>query len=484
MRTALREVPGPPPHRAFGAWGNLVRFSRDVVGHAGALFERYGPLVAVAGGDLERRPGLTRWVLIQGAELFREVVRRPADFHKPPLIKQLSPRDEALSPRQAALKRWGAGLFNANGETHREYRRILMPAFHRQRVEGYAGRITALAEEELRTWEPGTVRDVAAALSSLTLRIVSQALLGEPAGGGRDGSIGDLMDRVLRLAISPGVFLARVDAPGFPYRRMLDVVEEADRAVRGVIAARRASETGEDDLLSLLLQARHENGEPLTEEEIIEHAGVMFVAGREPTASALTWTLLLLALHPQVAADLLDELESVLDGGAPAADQLERLPFLDAVLRESMRLIAPVPINARVVARDTELGGYHLPAGTQMGISLFHTHRSPDTFDRPATFDPHRWEGSTPEPYAFSPFSAGPRTCIGAPFAMMELKVVLAMIAQRFRLELPAGARIDRAATITLGIKGGLRLRVHRQDRDFSRAAPEFAGNVREMIAL
>jgi cytochrome P450 len=321
-------------------------------------------------------------------------------------------------------------------------------------------------------------------MTFLTLRIVARCLVGETVTGRGKNSIGELIQRTLRLGLKPTVFLLPIDVPGFPYRQFLDAVEQTDSAVQKAIASKRSEAADNDDMLTMLLQAKCEDGSSLSEDHIIEHTGVMFIAGQETSSNALIWTLLLLSQHPSVAADLLDEIEGLLHGAAPSAEQIGELPFLDAVVRESLRVLPPVPMNARVVGRDTEFRGYLLPAGTQLLVSLYHTHRSPDVFSHPDRFDPHRWKTCKPAAYEFSPFGVGPRTCIGAQFAVTEIKLVLAMLLQRFRLEFIPGTRVDRAAVITMSVKGGLPMRINLQDRQFARGVGGLKGNLHEMIDL
>jgi cytochrome P450 len=342
--------------------------------------------------------------------------------------------------------------------------------------------MAAIVDDELGQWRPGTVRDLRDDMTFLTLRIVARCLVGETVTDRGEGSIGALIQRTLRLGLKPTVFLLPVDVPGLPYRRFLDAVENTDRAVRKAIASKRAGELQGHDMLAMLLQARCEDGARLTEDHVIEHTGVMFIAGQETSANALIWTLLLLSQHPSVAADLLDEIAGAARGGALSAEQIDGLPFLDAVVRESLRVLPPVPMNARIVARDTELRGYALPAGAHLLVSLFHTHRAPGIFDHPDRFDPHRWARCKPGAYEFSPFGVGPRTCIGAQFAVMEIKLVLAMLLQRFRLEFIPGTRVDRAAVITMSVKGRLPMRINPQDRQFARGVGGIAGNIRDMV--
>jgi cytochrome P450 len=211
---------------------------------------------------------------------------------------------------------------------------------------------------------------------------------------------------------------------------------------------------------------------------------VLFAAGHETTSNALCWSVALLSQHPAIAAALCEELWSVLHGDAPSIEQLAQLPLLDRVVKECLRLLPPAPLNPRVAAVDTELGGHPIPSGTEIVSSIYHTHRCPDVFPEPQRFSPARWEQLDPGPYAYCPFGAGPRLCIGVTFALVELKVVLAMLLQRFRLALPPNARVDRHVSITLRPAPGLKVLVQRQDREFARSARGVSGALARMVDM
>ena len=239
----------------------------------------------------------------------------------------------------------------------------------------------------------------------------------------------------------------------------------------------------------MLIAARDEDGSALDEDELVGHTGVIFAAGHETSTNALAWTLFLLAEHPEVACNLVDELDGLLHGAPPTVEQLGKLPLLDAVIKESMRLLPPVPLHPRVVTEDTELAGHFLPAQTELFLSIFHMHHDPAIFPNPDRFDPSRWSKIKPTIYEYNPFSAGPRMCIGAGFAMMEIKIALAMMLQRFRLERIGSrtGRVDRRVAITMAPKNGLRMRIRKADRAWAsahRALPAVRGNIREIVEL
>jgi len=232
----------------------------------------------------------------------------------------------------------------------------------------------------------------------------------------------------------------------------------------------------------MLLQARDEDGSTMTDREIIGQSNLLFAAGSHTSSSALTWTLFLLAQHPEVMHDVMDELDSVLGGSAPSPEQLFALPLLDRVIKESLRIFSPATFNTRKSTEDFEFGPYYLLKGTIVLYSPFIMHRLPDVFTEPARFLPDRWLTIDPGPYEYLPFGAGPRMCIGTHFALMQMKIILSMMLQRFRFAFVPNTRIDRKDLGSLTPKQGLKMTVHRQDRQFS--STPFRGNVHEMIEI
>ncbi|MEP7053014.1 MAG: cytochrome P450, partial [Pseudomonadota bacterium] len=372
------------------------------------------------------------------------------------------------------------GLFHVNEGEHRTQRRLLMPAFHRSRIESYRAEMVSATEALLARYRPGTVRDIRPDMMEVTLRIATSTLFGGDLGaaGLRIGQQLEEWGVVFR-----GAAMFPFDLPGTPYRRWLELSHSIDAGIHRVIAAKRAGGTGARDMLSMLLEAREETGEQLSEDELVGHAGVIFAAGHETSSNALSWTLFVLAQHPRVMADLCDELDAKLHGDAPTFDNLGELVLLDRVLKESLRLFPPAPLNHRITARDSELLGYAIPRGTEVLSSIYHTHRMPELYPEPLCFRPERWAGFDPGPYAFNPFSAGPRMCIGATFALFEIKVVLALLLQRFRFELVPNQRIDRQFTITMAPTPSVLMRVQRRGRAYAKAAPVH-GNVHRMLNL
>lgn len=479
---ARLDVPGPAPTRWAGALGNVFQFVRDPIAHADRLFAEHGPMACLARGRstwlvaTDARPPGT--VLLYGADLNRQLFSQHGVFHKSALSGPLYPQGTP-SARQRPLSRMLTGLFAVNDDAHRAQRRLLMPAFHKSRIDSYRDDMVSITESVLESFRPGQLRDSRFDMNELALRIATRTLFGSDLGA-RGVELGRKLQRWLDLFKYAGA--APLDWPGLPYRRWLDLTHAIDQDMRRIIDDRRRDMGGAVDILSALLQATDEQGVALDEDELIGHAGVLFAAGHETSSNALCWTLALLSQHPDVAAALDDELWGTLHGSPPRVEQLARLPLLDGVVKESLRLLPPAPLNHRVAAADTELGGHCIPRGTELLSSVYHTHRMPDVYAEPQRFLPARWERLEPGPYAYCPFGAGPRMCIGASFALMEIKVVLCVLLQRFRLALPAGTRVGRAVSITMRPAPGLPMRVHPRDREFPASARGVRGALATMV--
>ena len=481
--SASLSVPGPAALPVLGPTAELLRFVLDPIAHVGALFDKYGPIVQLVVGSPTRvvstESKVPGTVFLYGPEYNRALLTNHADFHKCALSGPLYP-EEPLTPRTRPLTRMLTGLFHANEGDHRTQRRLLMPAFHRSRIESYRDEMVAVTEALLAEFRPGTIRDIRPDMMHLTLRIATATLFGADLGelGLQIGHDIEGWGLTLRAAN-----IVPFDLPLSPYRRWLDLSSSIDRRMLEVIRLKRQNRGSGRDMLSMLIEARDEGGVQLSEDELIGHAGVIFAAGHETSSNALSWTLLMLTQHPRILADLCDELSGTLHGAAPTFEDLAELPLLDRVVKESLRLFPPAPLNHRITARNAELGEYQIPAGTEVLSSIYHTHRMPDLYPEPLRFRPDRWQASDPGPYGYNPFSAGPRMCIGATFAWFEIKIVLAMLLQRFRLELVPNQRIDRYFGITLAPSPRVLMRVLRPDRPFARAAPVH-GNLRAMVDL
>jgi cytochrome P450 len=341
--------------------------------------------------------------------------------------------------------------------------------------------VVALTARLLDDWSPGERRDVWRALWELTVRVVCRTMLGVEADGEAAGLVSTVW-RWLHLSLAPASLVLPLDLPLMPYRRFLSLSRRLDWAIATLIDRRRAESAGGSDMLGALLEAHEQNGDRVSAAELVGQVNFLLFAGTASTANGLAWTLLLLAQHPAVLADLCDELSGCLRGDPPTAEQLGGLPLLDHVIQESLRLLPPIPLSGRVAAEATELGGYALPRQSAAVYSIYHTHRDPERYPQPDRFVPERWAGLASSPYEYLPFGAGPRMCLGETLAMVEMKVVLAMLLQRYRPELAPGTRIDRFVGIVLAPRRGLPMILNPADGRFPRGPAAVRGNVREMV--
>jgi cytochrome P450 len=500
-------APGPQPTPWFGAVPHLLRFGRDSIGTAGRLFEQYGPVASIVRAPARiMSPGGKYVVVVNGAALNREILTQHERYKMYALPGTFYPEGDDMARARAnggaqgrptaerlrPVQRTLTGLFHVNGDEHRRHRRLLQPAFNKTRIDAYRDDMVAITERMLGEWKVGEERDVHEDLTELTLRIATKTLFGEDAGD-RGVSLARMMQQWLITMFSPAMLL-RLDVKGLPYRRWLDLTGRIDDETAAILRDKQAAVARRSpdgpiaaDMLSMLIAARDEDGSALDEDELVGHTGVIFAAGHETSTNALAWTLFLLAEHPAVANELVAELASVLHGDAPTVEQLGKLPYLDAVVKESMRVLPPVPLHPRIVAEDHELGGYFLPKNTELFLSIFHMHHDRGIFAEPNRFDPARWSKIKPSVYEYNPFSAGPRMCIGAAFATMEIKIALAMLLQRFRLERTPKARIDRRVAITMAPKHGLPMRIRANDGAWAaarRSLPAVRGNIHEILEL
>jgi cytochrome P450 len=481
-------IPGPDPSRWLATGGPLLPWAADSLGHASMLFRRYGRLVAlVRGGGMRHispNPSCPGTVLTYGADAVEAVTTAHELYRKVSLVGALHPGLEAR-PREHGLLTFGAGLFAVNADQHRRHRRLLSPAFSRKRLAHYAERMVHITDAALSGWAIDSERSTDLDMRQLTSQIVSETLLGAESGCESALATGSLA-RAIQLLGRPLTRLLPFDLPGLPYRAYLDATSELERSMLSLLETRKREvlaqgSSDKGDMLSALLTAHDaETDSRLTDDEILGHVSVFFAAGHETSANALSWTLLLLALFPEVTARATEEVEAVLRGGEP--NSLDQLVYLGWVIKESLRLFTPAPWNGRILGEETELLGHRVPAGAEVLVSIYETHRIPEVFPEPLRFAPERWQTLTPSAYEYNPFSAGPRTCIGAAFATMEIKLVLAMILQRFRMAL-VPQRIDRFAELVLAPKS-LKMRVLKKDGRYAESRAQLTGDVFDMVEL
>jgi cytochrome P450 len=431
--------PGPVP---LPAVGNILQFRRDPLAFVRGVARSYGDIAAFHMSRvpviLLSRPEYVRYVLVDHARTF-------------------SNREFMRNLRQTL----GDGLLTTDGEFHRQQRRLVQPAFHKKRVEGYAGIMVHHTEELLESWQPGQRIDIARAMQTLTMRIVAKALFDvdlrhEAPELGQ--AFTDVIENPVGLAFS--LRGLPVDLPFTPYHMHMEGRRLLDEYVFGLIARRRDEGRDVGDIVSMLLHAQADNTS-MSDQQIRDQTMTLLAAGHETTANALTWTFYLLSEHPGVREKLVTEVADVLEGRAPTVEDLPSLTYLDWVVTESMRVYPPAWTQGRYAQEEFELGGYTFPRGTGVMVSQWVMHHQPEIWGDPETFRPERWgpaNGPQPPQGAYFPFGMGPRMCIGMPFAQLEARLLLATILQRFSPELVPGWPVVPRPRVTLRPKYGIQM--------------------------
>jgi cytochrome P450 len=410
------------------------------------LADTYGPIA-------HYRLGPENIVFINDPELIREVlITQHTNFVK-----------ERTQDRMKILV--GEGLITSSGEYHLRQRRLAQPAFHRARIDAYAETMVERAIRVRDSWHAGETRDIALEMMHLALSIVGKTLFDSDVESEVE-EIAAEVNAVMRLynflVALPRLerFLA-LPIPGL--LRFRRARARLDATVFRMIAEHRAGNRDRGDLLSMLLTARYGDGSGMTDQQLRDEVMTIFLAGYETTANALTWTWYLLSQNPEAEQCMHDEINAVLGDRAATIADVPRLKYTRMVAAESMRLYPPAWAMGRRAIRDFPLGDYYLPARTSVFMSQYIMQRNPKYFPDPLRFEPERFsaeaESSRPR-FAYFPFGGGARQCIGESFAWMELALVLATIAQKWKLRLVPGHPVAPQPLITLRPRYGMKMSV------------------------
>lgn len=368
---------------------------------------------------------------------------------------------------------FGEGILTSDGAFWRRQRRMLQPAFHRDRVAVYCRSMVKHAAKMLDGWRDGETRDIHRDMMQVTMEIIAHVLFGENISG-ETHEIGEAL----------GVFFEQFDdrfglysipewlpTPGnLRYRKAM---RQLDDKLNAIILKKRALKQDNGDILSALFEARDDNGEGMTEKQLRDEMMTLFFTGHETTALALSWAWYLLGQNPHAAEKLEAEVDAVLGGREPSYEDLPNLPYTEMVFKESIRLYPPAYAVVRAAVEDCEIGGYQIPAKATIAMFPYVTHRDARYFDRPDEFIPERWENDfqkTLPRCAYFPFGAGPRLCIGDGFAKAEVPLLLATIAQQYHLELVPSHPVLLSPSLTLRPRKGIKMVLRKRK---SSAVPE-----------
>ena len=453
-----RTAPGAPgPKRPF--LGSLIAPRRDTLKLLTALARDYGDVVHF------RLAGEHAY-LINDPQLIRDVfVTHQKNFTKSRGLER-------------AKKLLGEGLLTAEGANHVRQRRLIQPAFHRDRIAAYGDVMAAYASRMSEQWEDlsrrspeGAKVDVSHEMMRVTLAIVGKTLFNTDVESKAD-EVGLALTHVMQT-----FFISMLPLQNIIDRLPLPIIRRAQRArarldalIYQMIAERRASGRDQGDLLSMMLasEADDGSGETLTpperrlsDRDVRDNALTLLLAGHETTANALTWTFYLLSQTPEAETKLHEEIDRVLAGRAPAMADLPRLPYVERVVTEALRLYPPAWIIGRRAIDEYALGDYVVPPRAIIFSSPWVTHRDARFYPEPDRFNPDRWTSefrAALPPFAYFPFGGGARKCIGDQFALMEAALVLTVVAQRWRLRLVPGHPVATQPLITLRARHGMKM--------------------------
>ncbi|MGA3066552.1 MAG: cytochrome P450 [Tepidisphaeraceae bacterium] len=453
-------LPGPRGESVEAQRRRYARFVHDPIKFLTDVYEKYGPLSGMVCDGM-------RMAFAIGPELNRRILSDPDVFHSFGLT--------VPGPAGSSQWRMGYGMFREDSHANAQRRKMFSPMLSGQAVESHWPEMVRIVEEMLDGWRVGETVEITNQMRDLSLSAACRVLFGlNPEGRWRD--VGRPIERWMRMNSSVGGRLATAARPSAGYRRMLAGADQLESHVRDLVGSSAKPGTL---LFELLKAPGRENPD---RDELLGQTAVLLAAAYETTAMALTWTTFLVAQHPEVASDVLAELNSEVEGDAPTVAEMGRLELLDRVIKESLRLLPPAVYGTRVVITPTELGGHMLAKGTSVFFSHYVTQHLPEIFSEPQRFLPQRWESANPSPFAYMPWGAGPRKCIGATYSKFVMKLALAMIFKRYRLSVATGATINRSVKIILFPRRGIPMVVSRQDGRFGRTTVR--GNINEMVDM
>lgn len=439
--------PGPP---AAGWFGNLTQFGRDPLGFLTDCARRYGDFVQFRFGPrkvyLLNHPAYAEHVLTTHARQFKKTMG-----YRTPFMRRL----------------FGEGLLTSEGQYWTRQRRLAQPAFHREHIARYATITREAAERRFQRWKPGERLEIHGEMLSLTTEIVIRTLFSSevpPEIEALKGASEAVMKQFTTQWKPFRLLLSFLPTPTFArYQR---VMRQLDQFIYRLIAERRQRPGPDDDLLALLLGARDEAGAGMTDRQLRDELVTLLVAGLDTSAVTLTWLFYLLSRHSAVEDALAREVETVLGERAPSWDDLRSLKYVEAVVKETMRLYPAAWLIGRQAVEDGVIGEHRIEKDASVLLSQWVSHRDPRNFPNSESFDPARWiRGPEPSKYAYFPFGGGPRVCIGNSFAMMEMTLIVALAAQRFRFSSTPAAEVSPWGSITLQPRGEIFLRPLRKSR-------------------
>jgi len=442
----------PPGPRGYPIIGVLPQLRSDPIRTFLDAADRYGTVAYLKAGPYHG------FLLSNPADIKHVLQDNARNYHKSPLYERLK---DGI----------GNGLLTSEDSFWLRQRRLAQPAFHRQRLVTMAEAMVSCTEQKLERWDraasSGEIIDLVAEMMALTQAIIVRTMFSTDLG-----ATAEVVNRtwpIINRRIGETFWSTKLETtlPLPANRRMRNALHELETVVYRIIADRRQTRRDEPDLLSMFLSARDdETGTGMTDRQLRDEVMTMLLAGHETTSLALSWTYYLLSQHPEVEQGIADEVDRVIGGGRPGFAHVEQLPHVRQAIEESLRLYPPAWGFSRLSLGEDEIGGYQVPKGSIVFVIPFMVHRRPNLWPDPERFDPDRFtpEHESVRPrFAYIPFGGGPRGCIGSQFAMVEAQLIVAAIAQRYRIELVPGQQIRPEPLITLRPSPGIRARLRRR---------------------
>ena len=448
--TAIKRSKLPPGPKPKIPLGHLFSFRHDSIGFLRKIAKEYGDIVHFKIGPL-------RVVLLNHPDFIKEV---------------LSTQHRAFvkgRPLEMAKELLGEGLLTSEGEFHKCQSRIIQPAFHRNMIESYAPAITKCAMQLMHDWEDGMKVDIKEEMTKMSIVIAGKTFFNADIEK-EAPEINKALDTATalfgRIPLPLSEWLLKLPLPGT--LRFYRAKKRLDDTIRSMIEERRRNKADNGDLLSLLLRSQGAQSEPggMSDQQVRDEALTLFLTAFDTTSTALTWTWYLLSQNPEAEAELHEELDLILKGRLPVAEDLPHLKYTRMVLGESMRMYPPSYVIPRQALEDFAIDKYIVPAGSIILTSPYLIHHDSRFHRDPEKFNPREWDKhshSQNSKYEYFPFSRGPRSCIGEPFAWMQGILILASIAQLWRVNLIPGHPVELLPLINLRPKYGMLMTLHRR---------------------
>lgn len=374
-------------------------------------------------------------------------------------------KDTFLRDKASAI--FGNGLLTSDGDTWLRHRRMMQPAFHRQRIAEYTELMVRYTQEALSTIPRNTFIDINDVMLDVTLKVVGQALF-STSKAHHMATISHALHTIMQRFGNNNWFNILEQISGVILNQKLyDAYEQAiaafDATIDEIILERMQYPEQPNDLLGMLIESRDESDQPMSLVQLRDECKTIFLAGHETTALNLSWTMWLVHSNPTITKRLHDEIVEVLDGRTPRLEDVPSLVYTEKVIRESMRLKPPAWLTQREALVDVEIGGYRIPAGKNVAMSPLAMHNDPRWYPNPDEYDPDRWTDEFKQQlprFAYFPFSGGPRLCIGQQFALLEATIVLVMFMQHGHWQIDRNHKIVTQPSITMRPKNGIRMLV------------------------